>query len=574
MIRAYKVVHGLCSVVLLAVTSACSAPDFVEQDVDPAGAPSVLPQVRPNILMIVADDLGYSELGSYGGEIRTPKLDALAQRGLVFTDFNTSPACAPTRAMLLSGVDNHPAGLGAFGEVINGGLPATAPPLIRQLLQLQLGREGYEGYLHPRVSSFPALLQDAGYRTYMAGKWHVGFNPGQWPVDRGFDQSFALLDGGASHFADARALLDPAGRAQYVENGQRVATLPDDFYSTSYFVDKTIQWIDDGFADDSERPFFSYVAFTAPHDPLQVPEADLELYRGHYDEGYDVIKKRRFERMQRLGVVADQVVPAQKPAQLSSWAELSEKARLHSARSMEIYAAMVELLDRESGRLLDHLADIGVLENTVVIFLSDNGAAVTNPRFYGWGESDFDNSLQNMGRPGSFVSYGVGWAHAGMVPFKLFKGTTAEGGLRTPLIVAGPGVDQRGLNHELVHVTDVTTTVLDLARVNPPDSSIAMPMTGRSLVPILDGSSASVRKDQDYFGWELTNARGLRQGNWKYYYTTSMFTPEDARWELYNVHTDPAEGVDLSGDFPDRYQHMHKLWNQYVDENKVILLEQ
>ena len=525
----------------------------------------------PNVVLIVADDLGYSEIGAYGGEIRTPYIDSLAERGVKFTDFYAAPACSPARAMLLSGVDNHKAGLGTAEEVVSGRIPLPAgfPPWVTELANLQRGQPGYEGHLNFSVNSFPSLLGAIGYRTYMAGKWHLGIEPQQWPGARGFDRSFALLEGGASHFADGWRSVAPKAPAPYVEDQSRVE-ISSDFYSTTAYTDKIISWLDTDLNAPDPKPFFVYLSYTAPHNPLHVPDMELNLYRAEYDDGYEQIADRRLARMKMLGLISPDVTPARRLPMVPAWNELPVNVRTGYARRMEIYASMVEVMDREIGRFLTFLENKQTLDNTIVIFMSDNGAAPSNLSFFGFSEDDFDNSAGNMGRPGSFISYGPGWARAGSVPFSYFKGSTGEGGIRAPLIIAGPGVLQTGIVNTFAHVTDLAPTILEYAGGSPSYDNGLIPMSGKSLLPVLSGTTDQVRGAEDYIGWEILGARALRQDNWKIIFRAGSGA-KSGRWALYDLTRDPAEMHDLSAQRPGIYRRLLASWEEYVDENNVIL---
>ena len=529
---------------------------------------------RPNILLIMADDMGYAEAGVYGGEIRTPNIDALAKRGVRFSDFYVAPACSPTRAMLMSGVDSHLAGLGNMGELVSGRSSRVTSrfPEIAELVNTQTGKPGYEGYLNFRVNSFPELLRTAGYRTYMAGKWHLGLESDQWPDARGFDRYIAMLEGRASHFSDDWWAVAPNGRAPHIEDGEQVE-LPVDFYSTTTYVDKMISWIDEDLDSGEQQPFYAWLSFTAPHDPLHVPDEDLDLYAGQYDEGYEVIRDRRVARMKGLGLVGKEFGGTARPPGIPAWEELGDDARRRSARSMEIYAAMVEVMDREIGRLIEYLDVRGVLDNTVVLFMSDNGASGATFQSKGSNIEAFDNGLENMGRPNSFVSYGPGWAQAGSGPFKMFKGSGFEGGVRAPLIVAGPGITRAGIVNAFTHVTDIAPTLLAIAGVMQPADNDRIPMTGRSLLPIFSGGANEVRVEGDAIGWELVGSRGLRQGDWKISYLTHEYgAVTGGKWGLYNLATDPSETKDLAAEEPRQYERLRTKWRDYVQTNGVIVL--
>jgi arylsulfatase A-like enzyme len=383
---------------------------------------------RPNFLVIVADDLGFSDLGAFGGEISTPNLDALALAGVRLTDFHTASACSPTRAMLLSGTDHHVAGIGTMAE-------ALTPELA--------GKPGYEGYLNQRVAALPELLHDAGYFTAMAGKWHLGLTLDRAPWTRGFEQSFALLPGAANHYGfepvgeyDEQPRLMRSTRSLYVEDASFVEDLPEDFYSSDTFTDKLLQYLDE--RPDDGRPFFAYLPFSAPHWPLQAPAEVVERYRGRYDAGPDALREQRLARQQALGLLDPSVAAHPVVAPTAEWAALDDEARAFSARTMEVYAAMVERLDWNVGRVIEHLKATGEFDNTFVLFLSDNGAEgallealpIFGPDLQRFIRDYYDNSLGNVGRGNSYVWYGPRWAQAATAPSRLYKAFTTEGGIR------------------------------------------------------------------------------------------------------------------------------------------------
>jgi arylsulfatase len=363
--------------------------------------PSVLadsPNRKPNILLIVADDMGYSDLGSFGGEITTPNLDALAARGLRATNFYVAPSCSPTRSMLLTGTDNHVAGIGNMAEW-------TGPT--------QRGRPGYEGHLNARVVSVASLLRAGGYHTYMAGKWHLGEKPDQWPAKRGFERGFALLQGAGSHWPDMLGLLPTEPKVTFTRNGGKVKELPPDYYSSKYFTDFIIQSIDENGSDG--KPFFAYLGYQAPHGPLAVPAEWRDRYKGRYDKGYDAIRAERLARQKKLGITGKDVVTFPRLPNIPAWDKLTDEQRRLAARKMELYAAMIEYMDDQIGRLIAHLKKTGMYDNTLIVFISDNGAAgedmaelVTKlaPGAKDWFDKTFDNRPENRGRPGSCVEYG------------------------------------------------------------------------------------------------------------------------------------------------------------------------
>ena len=533
------------------------------------GSPQAGPRSgKPNILLIVADDLGYSDLGSYGGEINTSVLDGLAQQGVRFTDFYVSPTCSVTRSMLLSGTDNHIAGLGNMGEL-------NAPN--------QMGQPGYEGVLNQRVVTVASLLRDHGYHTYMAGKWHLGLKPDQIPHARGFERDFSLLVGGGSHFADGWNLEWQIPKAPYTEDGHPVERLPKDFYSSKAYTDKTIQFIDEGRGDG--KPFFAYMAFTAPHGPLHVPNDWLRRYKNRYDEGWDGIRNQRLERMRELGIVEEDVNAADRLYFLPRSTTFAPAARVMQGRKMELYAAMVEYMDDQIGRVFNYLKEIGEYDNTVVIFISDNGAEGNDLRAMVAGQlgtMGFVHGMNNfaedghnsLGRKGTYAEYGPLWAQVSMAPFRIYKGWTSEGGIRSPLIVSGPGVQGAGkLNKQaILHVMDIVPTLLELAGVQHPSTykgREVTPMQGKSWVGMLEGRTQSPRTSDDWLGWELFGNRAIRQGDWK---ISWLYQPlGTGGWQLFNLAQDPGEENDLSAEFPEKETELIALWDQYVATNGVVI---
>jgi arylsulfatase len=515
---------------------------------------------RSNILLVVIDDMGYSDIGPFGAEIRTPTLDRLAASGIRFTDFYVGPACSPTRSMLLSGTDNHLAGMGNNAE-------GMAPN--------QIGQPGYEGHLNDTVVSFASLLKQAGYHTYMAGKWHLGEEPEHDPSRRGFEKSFALLQGGASHFDD-EWMMCANYTPIYRDNGVRVH-VPRGFYSSEFYTDRIIKYIRE---QEDDRPFFAYLAFTAVHDPLHLPDDWLDKYNGVYDGGWDVLRQTRLQRMKRMGLVPDETKLGPGPPMVKAWNDLGPEQRKMHARRMEVYASMVENTDFHIGRVLEFLRESGRLDDTLVVFFSDNGANGAPMHMYpgtdeAWVERNSDNRFENWGRRGSRIAQGPGWAQASVTPFRLFKGFIAEGGIRSPLIMSGPGVKGAGEKVAAVaHVMDLAPTFLEIAGASYPDTfegrKIAR-LRGRSLVPVVTGASKEVHGEQDPIGWELLGWRAVRMGRWKITWIDEPFG--ESEWQLFDLSNDPGETTDLSAANPKQLQRLLQEWNAYADEVGVIYAE-
>ena len=514
---------------------------------------------RPNILLVMADDLGWTDLGSYGGEVDTPNLDALAEAGLMFTDFHTSVSCSPTRSMLMSGNDNHIAGLGNMAELLTPN---------------QQGQPGYEGHLNDRVASLAEVLRYGGYHTFMAGKWHLGHGEGSLPYDRGFERSFSMLVGGASHWSDMLGILPQDDPAAYSLNGEHLESLPADFYSSQSYADFLVDAIRESVGDG--KPFLGYLSFTAVHDPVHVPEPWLSKYRGRYDEGYDVWKERRWEAAKAKGVVPAGAQLAAYPEIARRWDDLSDDEKAMEVRGMEVYAGMLDAMDYHIGRVLDFLKDIGEYNNTIIIFLSDNGA---NPwysiEYPGADDPDFaaqfDYSLENLGHPGSNYAYGMGWSRASGGPLDKHKMTVGEGGIRVPMMMSGPGIDGGRQTDAFAYVWDILPTVLDFAGLEYPSQyqggSVEAPR-GRSLLPLMNGSADDLYGDDEYVGGEMGGGKWMRRGSYK---AVSVAPPYgDGEWHLYNVDEDPGEANDLAGRMPDMLEELIAAWELYAEDVGVI----
>ncbi len=516
-------------------------------------------KTRPNILLIVVDDMGFSDISPFGGEIRTPNLDSLAKEGMIFTDFHTAPTCSPTRSMLISGTDNHLAGLGSMGEAI-------APN--------QVGKPGYEGYLNDKVVSIATLLQDAGYFTAMAGKWHLGEEAEHDPYHRGFQKAFAMLQGGASHFDD-EWMMYANYTPTYREDGVQVH-VPRGFYSTEFYTDKIIEYID---GRAKGQPFFAYLSYTAVHDPLHLPDEFIGKYKGRYDDGYDVLRQERLKKMKQLGIISPDARPFPQLPMAPAWKDLTKEQKRVEARRMEIYAAMVENVDAHIGRLLQQLKKTGVYKNTLVLFFSDNGANGAEMHMYpetdeAWVKRNSDNRYENMGRRFSRIAQGMAWAQVSTTPFRLFKAFPSEGGIRSPLIVNAPDIAVRGSQSDaFTHVMDIAATILDQAGVKHPGTSYKgreiHPLRGRSMMNVLRGKSEMVYDDNTAVCWELFGFRAVRKGDFKLLWLPKPFGIDD--WQLYDLSKDLAELNDLSRQLPEIRSDMIEIWNQYAIETGVVL---
>ncbi len=513
-----------------------------------AGSPA--PQ-RPNILLIVADDLGYADIGCYGGDIATPNLDALAMRGLRFSRFHTAPYCAVTRAMLLSGNTNHTAGMGSQ--------------------DLVTGIEGYEGHLSERIVPVPQLLKQAGYHTYIAGKWHLGTTPGDNAAQKGFERSFTLLEGAANHYSATGVLRDPP-ISPYTEDG-KTATWPEGTYSTTLYTDKLMGYMDSHRGDG--QPFFAMATYTSPHWPLQVDEAFEKPYRGRYNAGYEALKKQRMQSLAAAGMILPNAIMPPSHPLVRPWDSLSTAERRISSRKMEIYAGMVANLDFHIGRLIDYLKTTGQYDNTLIIVMSDNGAAAEDfyyDDYFGpFLRSHFTDAYEQMGRPNSFIAYGRAWAEAGSAPFRYYKGFTTEGGTVAPMIIAGPQVAGAGtIVPAFASVMDIAPTLYALAGISYPSVAAGKaiaPLKGASLLPLLAGSTSAVHDSSYVFALEHRGRIVVRKGRWKLVSNDQPFDPQN--FQLFDLKNDLAEQVDVKDKYPDVWAEMLQEWKRFAATEKI-----
>jgi len=518
------------------------------------------PQARPNILLVVLDDVGFSDLGAYGSGIDTPNIDALATEGVMFTQFHVFPNCGPTRGAMMTGVDPHRAGMGG-----NHGVNAAN----------QIGQPGYEGHLRKDVVTIAQLLRDSGYHTYVTGKWHLGKDEND-PVARGFEKSFVLLNGAASHWADQGAII-PGSPTRYSSDGQIVDELPDDFYSSTWFTDKLISYIDSGHGD--EAPFFAFLSFTAPHNPLHVPREYIDKYRGRFDAGWDELAIARLARQRSLGLAGESQQAHPRPDWVMAWDELSPDQQSARARDMEIYAGMIDFIDESVGRVLEHLRRMDEYDNTLIVLMSDNGPSKTSITDYlamggeaGDFFNSFDNSLDNRGLPGSSTDIGPGWAYAAATPLRLFKGYVTQGGIQVPAIIKLPDnmTSVASRRDDLVHVMDLMPTFLSVAGAKYAgtyNGESIVPLQGKSLLPLLTDESITEFQSRGV-GWSAYGMDAYRKGSWKV-----LRLPEpygNGHWQLYDLSVDPGELHDLASEFPELTTELAKAWEKYAKVNGVI----
>lgn len=499
---------------------------------------------KPNIMLIVLDDMGYSDLGVFGSEIRTPNIDRLARQGVQYTRFHTSSLSAPSRAMLLTGVDNHQNGLGAM------------PPMASANQYLQ---DGYEGSLNNRVATIGELLQNSGYYTFTIGKWHLGHHKGQLPNDRGFNHSLSLMAGGTSHFDNHYAMCsydEPV--TYYCEDGERIKKLPDNFYSTRSYTDKVIDYITNSPAD---KPIMGYLAFTAPHDPLHIIDEWSDRYDGVYDGGYDEIKRARHNRQIKLGLI-----PPSTPYHSTStpWDSLSDQSKEEQSRKMEIYAAMLEYTDYSIGRIIETLKASGRYENTLFVVMSDNGSNPKEPHFYPGNSveqiaAEYNNSLENYGKKDSFISLGKSWAEVCSTPLRDYKMVMSEGGINTPLIISGVGIAEPNIDKSsLIHITDITPTLLDI-------TGAEYSIEGKELAPLYGKViGKEPRTESDVLCFEMMEDKAVIKGNWKAYQRSKSNGGDGETWFLYNLKEDITESCNQADNHPEIITSLVEEWNKYA----------
>lgn len=503
---------------------------------------------RPNVVLIMVDDMGFSDPGCYGGEVDTPNLDALAENGLRFSQFYNTARCWPTRAALMTGRYPHQAGHAMmFGP--------DAPP-------------GYQGTSRQRGLFLSEMLQLAGYRNYHVGKWHLhsrmeaaerpqlvrrstGYDA-SWPLHRGFDRSYCVKS--QNNFFNPNLLFDE-------DQPVRRPGGDGDYYITEAFTDRAVKYLQEHARRHADQPFFVYLAHTAPHFPLHALPADIERHRERYRQGWDVIRKQRLARQKEMGLLDCRLSPRDEEA--AAWSSLTADEQENWATRMAIHAGMIHCVDRGIGRLVRQLKAMNAFENTLILFLSDNGASAEYIV-----RGDGHDPQADPGSGATYLCLEVGWSNASNTPFRQHKMWTHEGGIATPLIAHWPnGLEpalRGGITHQVGHVIDIVPTVLEIAETDPPDhfDGIAVPdVTGRSLLPILRGES---RQPHEFLFWEHVGNRALRQGDWK------LVGEDGGDWELYDLSADRSETTNLASEHPDRVARMAHTWQAYADETGVV----
>ena len=634
---ARRALAGLCATAVALMTG-CGSDDTPTTSSNNA-APTTVATKKPNIIFIMADDLGYSDLGAFGSEIRTPNLDALVKQGRILTNHHTAAVCAVTRSMIISGTDHHLVGQGTMATTDVNYVDENNAP-----------KPGYEGYLNDRALSIAQLLKDGGYHTYMAGKWHLGSglpnatnqganvgttSPGQTPVSWGFEKSYALLGGGGDHFGRN-------GSTAYVEDDHYVTPNTTNFFSSDFYTSTIIKYIDSSTGKNADgKPFFAYLTYQAPHSPLQAPAAYIDRYKGVYDAGYEPIRAARLARQKALGLIpanfttnpgrdetlavtpksanwgtasANYITSTNSAAQggvdtrvanaNKKWDSLTADEKRAQARYMEIFAAMVENLDDNVGRVVQHLKDIGEYDNTLIVFQSDNGPEASYYEFSGNYDQSYDAknadpavypTLGTTAYKGSSnLDYGQRWAEVSATPFRLWKAFPAEGGHSVPTIVKLPGAapaQQAAQLNAFTHVVDLAPTFLDIAGIAAPSTPAAplydskgvnrnagkvvydgrnvYPISGLSLLPTLQGKATGPARTT--FAEELYGRTYVYADNWKATWIEPPFGPANGEWQLFDIRADRGETSDLAVQRPDVVADLKAKWNDYAKAVGAVL---
>lgn len=493
---------------------------------------------RPNIVLIMADDMGYSDLGCYGSNIATPNLDRLAAGGLRFTQFYNTSRCCPTRASLLTGLYSHQAGIGHMGD--------------------DLGVPSYRGYLTDRCVTIAEVLRPAGYRTLMSGKWHVGIERNHWPLDRGFEHYYGMLSGAANYFDITKGKSPKTKRPMAIDN-ELIVPEPGTFYMTDAITNHAVRMIDSYGRQD--KPFFLYVAYTAPHWPLHAWPEDIAKYRGKFMKGWDVLRQKRYQRMIEMGLIDPSWPLTPHDPQAPAWDDVENKDLMDL--KCAVYAAQIDRMDQGIGRIIDQIRNIGAEENTLVMFLSDNGACHESGPF----GFDLRKNGVPCGEVDSYMSYGFCWANASNTPFRKYKHWVHEGGISTPLIAYWPAVIRQGgkLTSEVGHVIDLLATCADVAGASYPktyNGKPIIPLEGKSLAPIFREGK---RQGHDVLYWEHCGNRAVRQSKWKL-----VSAIETNEWELYDLNADRTELNNLALQYPEKVKELSSLYEAWANKCGVL----
>jgi len=507
---------------------------------------------KPNIVLILVDDSGLMDFGAYGGEANTPNIDQLAGDGLMFTNMHASPVCAPSRAMLMTGSDSHLAGV------------ANLPEMLPESYQ---GFEGYSGVLNDRVQTIATRLKEANYNTYVTGKWHLGHDENTLPTKRGFDRSFILGGSGGSNYDD-RGYLPMHPVEPWFADGEEVE-LPEDFYSSKTYIDKTISFHEE--EENSDNPFFSYIAFQAIHAPIQAPKEFVEKYRVTYANGWNKLREKRFEKAKELGIIPKNSPLVDAFPNFKNWDELSDKDQKQHNTTMAVTAGMLEAMDYHIGRYVEYLTKEGKMENTVFIITSDNGPDGSDAYRMGipWALTHgYHRDFEKNGGKGFYGFLGSELANALASPFSFFKLYTGEGGLRVPLIINGKNLPKSQRTGEFCFFTDIAPTIYDLVGISPTANAGYAPITGKSMLPHIKDFSQPVYKTNEGVGLEAGNSSAYFLNGYKI--VKNNIPLGDNQWYMYNLANDPVEANDLATQEPELFQKMLAEYEAYEREVGVV----
>jgi arylsulfatase A-like enzyme len=531
------------------------------------------PENKPNFLVIVGDDFGYSDIGAFGSEISTPNLDAIAKDGKVLTNYHTAPTCSPARVALLTGVDWHVGGIGTMYELIADN---------------QVGQPGYETYINDRVVTVAELLKDAGYNTMMSGKWHLsghGFQPGTSPYERGFSNVLTLLEDGSNHFNSAEYV--PGWSVTFMANATKVPRPQNGTFDTTMYTDQLLGFFKK--TESEKKPFFAYLAFQVAHSPFMSPPELIDKYDKIYSVGWDKIRDQRFEKQQELGFWPSNMTDPGRLPPNQVWDSLTDDQKDYAARVLAVHAGGIEQMDKDIGRVIQYLKDTGQYDNTFILFTSDNGSSepfeialfryasgvnLTHAKQFVAG---INNTLPNLGNPTSDFNYGAWGTYVATSPLSGFKTSLYEGGVRPPAIIkeaesVSPSASTNSSSNlvkSFVYVTDITPTILELAGVSHPSTyqgHDVHAVMGKTLNPLLNGTMEKIHPDDEAIAGEMFNNTSVRMGDWK---ATSYGYPP--QWKLYNLATDLGENTDLASQHPDILEKLITAYNKYAQDVGVVI---
>ncbi len=515
-------------------------------------------ETKPNIVLILVDDSGLMDFGSFGGEARTPNIDQLGEQGMMFTNFHTSPVCSPSRAMLVTGTDSHLTGVANLPEMLPSGYE---------------NEPGYGGVLNNRVQTIATRLKEVGYNTYVTGKWHLGHDKNTLPTARGFDRSFILGASGADNY-EAKGYLPMKATAQWYADGKKT-DLPDDFYSSKDYIEQTIDFHEA--EQNKDVPFFSFISFQAIHAPIQAPKRFVEPYLETYKEGWDTLRQKRFEKAKEMGIIPANAAMNDMFPQFKKWGQLTQKEKEGYMTDMAVTAGMLEAMDFYIGKYIQYLKEKGHYDNTIFVVTSDNGPdggdIKGNIVMRKWQEKHgYHYDKERAGEKGYFGALGPEFAFALASPFSFFKYYTGEGGVRTPLIISGKNIPSGQRTNSFCFITDVVPTILELVGKEPRSNKLFAPITGKSLLPHIHDSSIPVYNENEGVGLEVANSAAYYLGDFKI--VKNNIPLGDNKWYMYNLKSDPGETKDIAKTFPEKFNELINAYDKYAKSVGVIEMEE